>query len=154
MIPNGHHRARAVGAELGRSPKKGTEQIVVEFQLLDGELAGERINWIGYFTPNTSDRTLEALRICGWKTDDVTDLDGLTDNEVSLAIEQETYQDKTHAKVQFVNRLGSGFKMKSPMNDAEKKAFAAKMRGLAVKSRSVPKQDGVPSSQGDDKLPF
>src|ERR1700737_157979 len=113
MLPKGRYRAKAVDAQLGFSPNKGTEQVVVEFEILDEEHAGERITWIGYFAENTSERTIESLRICGWKTDDVSDLRGIGDNEVQLVVEHEPYQGKTFARVQFVNRIG-GINMKSP----------------------------------------
>jgi hypothetical protein len=156
MLAKGRYRARGTGYEWGKSPSKGTRQVVVDFELLDEAHKGERINWIGYITPNTQERTLETLRTCGWKGDDVTDLQGLGDNEVELVVDHETYEEKTHARVQFVNRIGSGFKMKSPMSEQEKKAFAAEMRGLAVKSRST---TAAPAPAGDgpkspDDVPF
>jgi hypothetical protein len=157
MLAKGKYRARAQGGEWGKSPSKGTRQIVVDFELTDEVHKGERINYIGYITPNTQERVLESLRICGWKGDDVTDLLGLGDNEVELVVDHEAYEGSTYARVQFVNRIGSGFKMKAPMSEAEKKQFAAEMRGLAVKSRSAAAapaatDDGGPKSPDD--IPF
>lgn len=154
MLAKGKYRARAAGYEWGKSPGKGTRQVVVDFELADEAHKGEHINWIGYVTPNTQERLLESLRICGWKGDDITDLQGLGDNEVELVVDHETYEGSTYARVQFVNRIGSGFKMKTPMSDAEKKAFAAEMRGLAVKSRSAAPAPSGDGPKSPDDIPF
>lgn len=146
-IPKGRYRARSLQAEFGFSPNKGTEQVVVEFELLDDQWRGERVTWIGYFTEKTTERTMEALRFCGWSGDDVTDLVGLGTSEVSLVIDHEEYDGKLQAKVQWVNK-GGAFAMKAPMSPDQKKAFAAKMRGAAVKSRSAGDQQAGANGKG------
>jgi hypothetical protein len=146
MLPKGYYTARAVSGEFGYSSNKGTEQVAVEFEILDEAHAGERIHWMGFFTDKTTDRTMESLRICGWRTDDVTDLQGIGDNQVQLVVDHEEYDGKVLAKVQWVNRIGGGFKMGSTMSEAQKKAFSARMRGAAVKSRSA-----APPANGSDK---
>lgn len=155
MLDKGYYRARALGGEFGYSSKKGTEQVAVEFEILDESHQGERITWIGFFTDKTTERTMESLRICGWKTDDVTDLQGITDNEVQLVIDHETFEGKERAKVQWVNRPSSGFQMKSTMNADQKKAFAQRMKGAAVKSRqAAAAPNGNPFNGDKDAPPF
>lgn len=132
---NGNYRARALDMQLGTA-STGTEQVAVEFELLDEPHVGMRVPWYGYFTDASAERTMESLRIAGWKSDDLTDKSGLGETEVSLKIGPEPYQGKTTTKVQFVNRLG-GIAMKTPMVGDAAKAFAAKMKGLAVKSRQA-----------------
>lgn len=157
-IPKGYYRARATDGALGNSSKKLTPQVVVNFVLTDEEFAGERLPWIGYFTEATEERTLEALRICGWKGDDLDNLEGITDNEVELMVDLETFEGKVRAKVQFVNRAG-GFQQKVPMTPDAAKEFAARMRGKAAASRikaGTPSTAPASSPGGgpDDKLPF
>ncbi len=69
MLNPGKYRARPIAAALGLT-SKGTDQIAVTFELLDP--AGERITWYGFFTEKTTDRTLESLRHCGWKGNDLS----------------------------------------------------------------------------------
>lgn len=133
-IPQGKYRARAKNADFGFT-LNGKEQVLVTFDLLDPDYDGETISWFGYFTDKTQERTMQALRYCGWQGDDVTNLDGISDQEVELVIEHETYEGKTRAKVKWVNRLGGGVTMKAPMAEAQRKAFAAKMKALAIQSR-------------------
>lgn len=152
-LPKGRYRARALAGDFGYSPKKGTEQVIVEFELLDEQWQNERVTWIGFFTDKTTERTMEALRFCGWSGDDVTNLVGLGDTEVSLVIDHEEYDGKLQAKVQWVNK-GGAFAMKAPMSDEQKKAFAAKMRGAAVKSRSAGDVAGVNGSGKGGPAPF
>lgn len=162
-IPKGRYRARAMRTEndgLGNSSNKGTPQVVLVFKLLEEDFHGETLPWIGYLTDATEERTLESLRICGWKNDDLSDLDGVCDNDVELVVDHERYEGKLRAKVQFVNRIG-GFKQKAPMSQDAAKAFAAKMRDKAAASRVKASSNGggsktdVPVVGPDGKpLPF
>lgn len=134
LLPKGYYRARAIAGQLSTSKNKGTPQVELEFELLDEQYLGRRVNWCGYFTEKTEARTLESLRHCGWQGDDLTDLAGISDNEVQLVIDHEDYDGKTYARVQWVNRLG-GVGFGAPMEDAAKRAFAARMRSKAAASR-------------------
>jgi hypothetical protein len=144
--------------ELGLSKNK-TEQIAVRFEILDGEFAGHFITWFGYFSDAARDRTMEALRTCGWNGDDILALTGMGSCKVSLVIEDEHYQGKTHSKVRWVNRLGGGVKMASTMDEARRRLFAARMRMHAGPSSTSTERsstlDGT-SSRGitDDEIPF
>lgn len=162
LIPKGRYRARAIpgSAQLGYT-SKGTEQIVVEFELLDEQWAGRTMTWYGFFSEKTQERTIESLRIAGWSADDLTDMTGLGMSEVSLAVDHEEYKGKMHASIAFVNKPGG---LKSPMSDAQRKAFAARMKGAAVASR-VNGANGAPvaparapaapaAAPGDDDVPF
>jgi len=136
-FPKGRYKACGVAGGLGEA-SNGREQVAVEFEVLEGDFAGERITWYGYFgddpgkgkkTP--TEITVEALRNCGWQGDDLSDLRGIDANEVSLVIDHEEYQGSTQAKVKFVNRLG-GLALKAPMSPDKAKAFAARMKGKIV----------------------
>lgn len=127
LIPKGTYRARAVNAKLGQG--KNAPQVGIEFELLgDAALSGRRISYYGSFSDAAMEFTLRALRTCGWRGDDVSSLIGITDNEVSLVIDQEEWEGKTRNKVKWVNPLG-GLAMKAELAEDEAKKFAAKMRG-------------------------
>jgi hypothetical protein len=122
----------------------GKEQVAVAFELV--EQPGQRITWYGLFRTEITgqerisqcERTMESLRLCGWNTDDLSDLAGISDNEVELTIDHETdLKGETRARVKWVNAPGSGGPaLKNIMPDAQKKSFAAKMKAAAIASRA------------------
>jgi hypothetical protein len=130
----GKFRAKGVAGALGYT-KDHNPQVAVELKILDTDHLGDSITWFGYFTEKTQERTLEALRILGWKTDDLSNLDGITDNEVSITVEEEEYMGEVKPKVQWINRIG-GIALKERMSPAEAQAFARQMKGAALASRA------------------
>lgn len=141
-IADGVYRARAVVGALGET-QGGKEQMAVEFELMDSEgVVGPHITWFGYFTEKTTEHTLRALRTCGWRGDDLSNLDGIQENEVSLVIQNETYEGKTRPKVQWVNAPGgAGLGLKAPLAPDRAKSFAAKMRA-AVRAFDIQTGNG------------
>lgn len=134
LIPEGTYRARVKSADFGFT-SKGTEQVQVAFDVLDPDYDGQTVLWWGYFSEKTAERTMQSLRYCGWKGDDVTDLAGVSDNEVEIVVEHNEYNGKTSARVAWVNRLGGdGVSVKAPMPEDKRKAFAKKMKALAIKT--------------------
>lgn len=128
----GTHKAKVVDFEFGTA--NGKEQVALMFQITSGEHEGKSIAWFGYFTEKTAERTMESLRYCGWHTDTLADLSGVTDNEVEIVVEDETYEGKTRSKVKWVNRA-SKLNLKDKMDANALQAFAARMRGLAIASK-------------------
>lgn len=173
MIPAGRYVGIARDANLGFTDR-GKEQVAVEFEILEGPHTGERRTWYGYFTEATQQRTLEALRFCGWDNDDIFELlPSVTRNKVQLTIEHDEYQDKVRDKIAWVNRLG-GLAIKNPMSDQQKRQFSARMK-MAAKgvpknladpspdtrptngSQAVPvhqDSDYLPTDSGSDDIPF
>lgn len=148
MISEGRHKARGIEAALGLT-SKGSEQVAVLLEVTAGEHAGETITWYGYFTDKTYERTLESLRYLGWSTDDLADLAGIDQNEVSIQVEHEEDESgKLHARVRWVNRAG-GLAMKETMDDAAARAFAARMRGAAVASRQKVRTSAASGASGN-----
>jgi len=152
----GHYKARAVEGDFGVAGT-GTKQVAVLFQIADGESQGEHITWYGYFTPSTSERTIESLRHCGctFPGDDLTNLDGLTSNEVGLVLEEDVDQHgqpkvdedgNPLVRVRWVNR-GAGVALGTRMTAADKKAFAAEMRGYVLGSKPRGGDTTGPSTQ-------
>ncbi len=149
MVSIGKHRAVLIGgaATLTASQKKGTEGVAGEFQITQGEEKGETVPWTSWLTDKTSERTLQALRACGWKGNDLTDLTGLN-QEVTIVVEHEENDGKTYAKVRFVNALAV------PLDPSKAKALQAR---LAAQIAAAPIVNGAPPSNGvaaDDDLPF
>src|SRR5262249_27702083 len=145
---------RAINAEFGTSKKKSTSFVLVNFEITQGEHAGEILSWNGYFTTNTEERTIESLRYCGceFPGNDITDLTGIHRSEVQIVVEHEEYQTdsgetKTAAKVAWVNSLGRTISVDQRMDDAAKAAFKARMMGRVVKSKqSMPASSSTTST--------
>jgi hypothetical protein len=168
MIEEQTVRARAIDGDLGWT-QGGKAQVAVTFEILEGEDAGRNITWYGYFSDASKERTIEALRYCGWKGDDISDMSSINgEGEASIVIEHEEYEGKTRAKVQWVNN-GGGARLAKPMEDDEKKAFAEKMKGLVASVDAKSKSRGGPAPSGgggggggsdspppisDDDIPF
>lgn len=161
IIMEGTVRARAIDGELGFT-KAGKPQVAITFEILEGEDSGRNITWYGYFTEATKERTIESLRYCGWKGDDLSDLSSINgEAEVSLVIEHDEYEGKTRAKVQWVNS-GGGARLAKPMNQDDAKAFAAKMKGIVAAvdaktkaggGRATSSSSGGGGSSGGDEPP-
>jgi hypothetical protein len=189
MSKAGTHLARATGpqgVQFGMSANNNL-QIAIAFQFCnpDDECHGQTITWIGTFAPGkASEIALEAMENCGWRGEDVMNLDGIDANEVELVIVEEYNQDqsKKYEKVAFVNRAGaSRFSFQKPVEGSELAAHSRQLnqsirairasqgrRVIAPAARatstgqrqSVPKRDpdepvGPPLFTGkDDDLPF
>jgi hypothetical protein len=141
MIPEGTYKARGVEAALGITGT-GKEQVAVLLTILEGDHAGDQITWYGYFTPPTQQskgtiaRTFDSLRALGWQGDDLTDLTGIDANEVYIVIEHEDDREgKRRARVKWINS-GGGLAMKERLEGGAAQAFAQRMKGAALASRS------------------
>ncbi len=140
----GTYNARASHATLGYT-KDGKEQVGVELLVLDDDFQGERITWFGYFTEASSERTLESLRLLGWKGDDLFDLQGIDENQVSIVVVEDEYQGKTQIKVRWINAPG-GMAMKAPMSDTQAREFSARRKGAV---RAFKQKSGTPKPAGN-----
>ncbi len=147
-----------LACQFGHSKEKGTPQVAVVFEILRGPFAGQRITWMGYFTEKSQERTLKALRICGFEGDD---LDKFTDqrptNEAAIVVEVETYEGKPRAKVAWVNdpTFGGGMKMENALTGGELRKFGAKFKA-ALKAipamKTVEAKREAPSGAIDDGM--
>ena len=146
-LTTGKHPAIARSWDFGLT-KKDLEQIAVEFEILEGEDAGEFITWYGYFTADTEQRTLESLRACGWQGDDLAELKGMGSRKVSLVIEDETFEGKTHSRVRWVNRFGgNGVRLAKTMDAQARRQLAARLRPAAAATPVLP-PEGQPAQLG------
>ena len=145
IIPEGKYRARARGGEFAVA-KTGTDYVQVPFEVTEGDWAGERVAWKGFFTANDRDRAIESLRTCGctFPGNDITDLTGIDANEVEIVVEHEEGQDgRVWPRVQWVNRGGAGVKAEQRMTAAAKTSFRDRMKGVLVASKP---SGGAPAS--------
>lgn len=150
------HKARAFGrVVLGKSGKKETPFVETYFKVTEGDNVGGEVRWTGYFTENSSERTIEALQTCGWEGDDVGEfadgeLHGLDKNEVLIVVELEEYEkdgEKHLApRVKWVNKLGGYLNVQNAMPKEEAASFGEKMKGLVLKMKT--KKAAPPSEAG------
>lgn len=141
LVHEGFHNAVAVrvegedGSHIARfgEASNGTKQVLVYFEILDGDAAGQRLPWFGYFTEGSWKRTIESLRYCGFKGDDLATLDEQElDQRVSIQVEHEERETENGtrvlARIAWVNRVGgSTIKLKKPMDANDLRKFAASM---------------------------
>lgn len=144
MLEHGRYSARAMEWQIGKAGT-GTEQLGVSFEVTQGEAAGERITWYGYFTDKGFEITAKALRACGWMGTDLSDLTGLDTNEVQIVVEHEVSEadGNTYAKVKWVNKPG-GIAMKELLGGNDLKSFAARMKGPML---NFDRSAGAPAPQ-------
>lgn len=129
--------ARGTIGALGKT-SKGNPQVAVELEILSGPDAGHTITWYGYFTDDTTQRTIESLRHLGWKGDNLSVLKGIDANVVSIEIGHEEYMGETQPKVRWINATG-GLAMKETMDAAEALQFARSMKGAVVQANAAAK---------------
>lgn len=171
-VPEGIYPAVAVpmdgedGTHLVRwaNTKEKNKQVLVYFEILEGDYRGQRLPWFGFFTKASYERTMQALRFMGWKGDDLANLGDL-DQEVSITVEHNTYNEKTYARVAWVNRAGGGSAMKlnDPLSESDVRAFAARFRvaagkiatveGKRVQREAAPRPSNGPAQRSFDEFP-
>jgi hypothetical protein len=146
-IAAGTYRGRAIkGTEQYGQTSNGNDQIVIDLDLFE---IGEKASTFLVFTDKAASYSIDRLRACGWKGEDLTNLDGIDANEVDVEVKYEMYQGEQKMKVQILTGGGS-VKLKDQLDDKGKKAFAAKYRDLA-KSVATPK---APESSGKSDIGF
>lgn len=186
LVPQGRYRAVITPTQsddgsqrirFGSSSQKGTKFVQAHFRVLGGEYDGERVRWRGYFTKATGKRTLESLRYCGMKGDDLYEAAESQpfDQVVEIQVEHDEFtnesgEERVVANVAWVNRLGGGaVKIDNQMSADELRQFAAQLRSRLVSVGEVdgerhtdapadsapPAADDVPDGVGfDDDIPF
>lgn len=155
LVPDGYYMAvgtpvetehGTMYAQLGESTN-GKEQVAITFELTEGEYAGRRLTWFGYFsTDKAAEMTMKALRNAGWKGQDLWAVTQQALNQpVSLNVISEEYEGKWRNKVNWVNAPGGGgIKLEKPMNDLKARAFAQR---FAAKAASIPEVKTPPIQQ-------
>jgi hypothetical protein len=142
MISAGSYRAQAVDGHLSYT-SKNNEQVVVKLAIVGGPQDGQQITWYGFFTDACFDRTVQSLRHCGWKGDDVSALAGLDANEVEIVVEHSEYKGKVTPTVRWINQAGGG----AGMSPVQAKDFAESVKQRIARMSPV-------EPEADESLPF
>lgn len=131
---------------LGES-KNGTRFIRVPVTISEGSQKGKTIDWYGYLTDRTQERTVEVLETCfgvNWDWNNIN----FTGQEVEVVVEQEEYNGKTSFRAKWLNnpnmdRTNGG---KSPEEiEAAKAEAQAKAKEIAKElAASMPRRAGSP----------
>lgn len=124
-VPQGKYIARAKAWGFGVAGT-GTEQIGVSFEITEGDYAGKRVGWYGFFnSEENAKRAMRSMRTCGWDGQGpVTEADGLDTNDVEIVVEEDSYQGETKSKVAWVNAIGVALK---PMSEEQQQALNARL---------------------------
>lgn len=146
-LSKGTYRARGITGALGFT-NNGNPQVAVRLQITDQAHSGETITWYGYFTDNTTERTLDSLRILGWAADELSDLTGIDANEVEIVVDEEEYNGQQKLRVRWINEIRGP--LVAPMTADQLRVFSAKMKGAAVAAKrratAKPGQTQTPAS--------
>lgn len=142
LLPAAKYTAQAVDGYLSHT-KDGKEQIVVKFAVIGGQFDGQSVDWTGFFTEKTFDRTIKSLRYCGWQGDDIADLTGIDRHEVEIVVEHNEYNEKLYPRVSWVNQIGG----KGRMPADEVRAFAESIKGRIARLT-------VAEPEPDESMPF
>lgn len=155
ICPEGKFPGQPVDFGFGRS-ENGNLYVKVRFEIniqADGESEKYFVNYDGYFTDKTWERTEESLKFCGWDgKSQMPDLEGFGSKVPMLEIEHETYTGQegpvTFASVKWVNSAG-GVRIKE-----ENKATADDFRQLnAMLGLARPSGNRPPSQGGNRQAP-
>jgi len=127
MIQPGRYPATVKEWGFGRTGK-GDYQIAIAFELIDHP--GRRLTYFGGFSERQAKHTLNALRACGWRGENLANLaaEGMGSQEVNLTVEHEEYNGQVQVRVKWVNPPGFG--LKNPVEGQELLEFARSMVGF------------------------
>ena len=151
MIATGSFAAKAAGPlEMVKSPEKGTPAAKVVIELKAGPNVGERIEWLGWLTDKTTERTAESLALMGY--DGSNEL-SVMNKEFIAVIEHEEYTNKAGEKkmrprVAWINDPSGGGRL-DPMTATEvagskERLKAALTAAKAKAGKAVVKDDDAP----------
>lgn len=134
-ITAGQYNARALSAQWDKFVNNnGEDRWVVEvlLEIVEGECAGERIKWNGYYTDAAWPYTYRSLRACGdvLNNNDIMDLKQIGDNIVPIDVIIE--RAKNGNDYPKVDRLGGGGGYalgEQKASKADLAAFRARMKG-------------------------
>jgi hypothetical protein len=133
-----------VSCQFGEA-KTGTKQVAIVFKIAEGDYSGRVRTWFGYFTKDTIDRTLEALRNAGFTGDEMDKFP--TQRPAALVPivlkHEKDLNGDLRERVAFINRPGGGgVRMERPMSQTDMLTFAA---GLKARLASKPGLPGATS---------
>jgi hypothetical protein len=151
-LTEGNYKAKPVQAILGQS-STGKDQVEIVFVFYDRKTLTniERSGWF-YLTPAAFDRTIETLRVCGWTSDDLSDLSSISETtspDVEVVMGEEEYEGKIKLKLKYVNKWRER-QEREPLEPAKAREFAEVMRSKVKEADARNQQkNGAPG-----KAPF
>ena len=144
MIKTGSFAAKAASPlEFIKSPEKGTPGVKVTIELKAGENNGERVEWIGWLTEKTTQRTQESLALMGYDGDSEA---SVMKKEFIAVIEHETYnnaagEEKTRPRVAWINDPSGGGRL-DPMTSSEVSGAKERLKAAATAAKAKAKGSG------------
>ena len=134
-VSAGFYKGRAIAgsAQYALNEKNGNESVALDLDL--GEV-GQFTTFL-HFTEAATPYSVERLRACGWKGDDLTNLAGVDANEITVQVKYEVWDGKERMKVDIATG-GGRIKLENQMNEHQKRAFAARMRGALKATAGAP----------------
>lgn len=129
-IDPGKYLARAREGCISRT-STGIDYVNIVFDLETGTGMKMSLEWAGWFgdDPVKNKRTIECLRICGWTGNDLSDLTGITDNQVLLVVEDKERGGRCYSTIRFINSPSAG-PGRNAMLPADIKQLSMRMRTL------------------------
>ena len=141
-IPAGYYKGRGVeGSEQYGRTNAGDVQIALD---LDVPSLNRKFTTFLYFTEAAAPYAIERLRACGWIGMDLSDLRGIGSAEVDVQIKYETYKGAERMKVDIATG-GGRIVLEKPLDEKEKREFAARMKGLLAGAAPPPRRSTTPS---------
>lgn len=151
MISTGTYRAKAIRPiQWSESPEKHTPGAVVRIKILEGPegTKDQSIDWVGWLSDKTVERTQESLATMGYDGDDDA---SVMRNEFEVVIEHETFtrtngEQDTRPRAAWINKPGGAgrFDAMGPAEIAGAKA-RLKAAALAAKNKSGAPPTGDPA---------
>ncbi len=93
--------------------KSGAEQFAIEFPITDDAGETHTLTWFGGFSNDKAEEiSLKAMRACGWTGNDLSKVEGLT-NDVQLVVANEEYpigSGDWRTKIKWINAIGGAIK--------------------------------------------
>jgi hypothetical protein len=156
-VPKGKYTAKPMDWRIANSTKKGTPFAEVKFEFNEEDGSRRVLNWQGYLTDKTKERTLKTLIVMGFKDDDFgrfmkgAEGGALSKESVEIVVDHEEVGEKTYARIRFVNPPG-GAKFAALASDP---AAAIDIKGdmAALKAEFGITGESAPTETFDD-LPF
>jgi hypothetical protein len=150
----GNYRAKVTQEPTLCRSSNGTEQIAIQFMVVDGgPQNGRTIMAYKFLTEAAIKYTVETLRTLGWQGDDLSDLRTVgSAGEVEIVVHEDMYNEKVYLKVAFVNDLNRTATPKGAMNEQERKEFASRMKAL-VRGCAPAKSNGATKAQAPAQQP-
>jgi hypothetical protein len=155
VIRPGAYFARVQDKKFGQS-NDGKPCVTAMFEITSGHYAGRRVKWTGWLTPAAAEKTLEQLKVAGWRGGRLSELQGFGDREVSIVVVQETHLDKVFASVRWINKPPSldhvkATDMKS-IDDIGARFEPAEPNAATGATRV--REAAPPADIGGDEIPF